>query len=41
MNKPYIDLTDDGFNDCQKLYPGKNDGIYDAEEVEIYKIIIE
>ena len=41
MNKPYIDPFNFGFNDCQKLYPGKQDDYYDAEEVEIYKIIIE
>ena len=41
MNKPYIYHTNYGFNDCQKLYPGKNTDYYDAEEVEIYKIIIE
>ena len=40
MNKPYIDPSNSGFNDCQKLYPGKSYGRYDAEEVEIYKIII-
>ena len=38
MNKPYINPSNDGYNDCQKLYPGK--GYYDAEEVEVYKIII-
>ncbi len=40
MNKPYIYVSNDGFNDCVKLYPEKNNGYYDAEEVEIYKIII-
>ena len=40
MNKPYIVPSNGGFNDCQKLYPGKSSGYYDAEEVEIYKIII-
>ena len=38
MNKPYINPSNDGYNDCQNLYPGK--GYYDAEEVEVYKIII-
>ena len=40
MNKPYIAPSNVGFNDCQKLYPGKSNGFYDAEEVEVYKIII-
>ena len=40
MNKPYIVPSNSGFNDCQKLYPGKGEGYYDAEEVEVYKIII-
>ena len=40
MNKPYIYVSNDGFNDCIKLYPEKNNSYYDAEEVEIYKIII-
>ena len=40
MNKPYIAPSNDGFNDCQKLYLGKNSDNYDAEEVEVYKIII-
>ena len=40
MNKPYIAPSNSGFNDCQKLCPGKGVGYYDAEEVEVYKIII-
>ena len=39
MNKPYIYISNSGFNDCYKLYPGKIDGYYDAEEVEVYKIM--
>ena len=40
MNKPYIAPSNDGLNDCQKLYTGNSNGYYDAEEVEVYKIII-
>ena len=40
MNKPYIAPSNVGFNDCYKLYPGKNEGYYNAEEVEVYKITI-
>ena len=40
MNRPYISPSNIGFNDCQKLCPGKGEGYYDAEEVEVYKIII-
>ena len=38
MNKLYINISNSDFNDCQQLYPRK--GYYDAEEVEVYKIII-
>ena len=40
MNKPYIVTKNSGFNDCQKLYPGKDEGYYDAEEVEVYNILL-
>ena len=40
MNKAYIVPQDGSFDESQKLYPGKNEGYYNTQEVEVYKIII-
>ena len=40
MNNPFINPSNDGFNDCYKLLPEKKYACYNAEEVEVYKIII-
>ena len=41
MNNLYIYPSNDGFNDCQNLNLGKNSDYYNAEEIEVYKIIFE
>ena len=40
MNKAYIVTQNCSFDECQKLYPGKKEGYYNTQEVEVYKIII-
>ena len=39
MNEPYIGPYD-YYNDSSKLHPGKKNDYYKAQEVEVYKIII-
>ena len=39
MNEAYIH-PDDYYNDSSKLHPGKKDDWYKAQEVEVYKIIM-
>ena len=39
MNEPYI-CKSSYYNDSSKLYPGKKEDFYKAQEVEVYKIII-
>ncbi len=40
MDEPYINTSSSNYNEANKLYPGKSDGYYKANEVEIFKIII-
>ncbi len=40
MNKANVVPNCDSFDECQKLYPGKKEGYYNTQEVEVYKIII-
>ena len=40
MNEPRIIPGAPHYNDTSKLYPGKNKDYYKAQEVEVYKIII-
>ena len=39
MNESYI-YQSSYYNDSSKLHPGKNNDWYKAQEVEVYKIII-
>ena len=41
MNKIYIVPFNNSFLDCEKLLPGKEQGYYDINEVEVYQIIFE